>query len=80
VLGTFGAVHASQQGAPASYGHSHGYVGVGARGGLEARFRSLLVVFPQLEISPTLWAPTVKFEPSVGSWTGSAGGAAAFLF
>jgi hypothetical protein len=79
-LGTFGVFQASRPTADGNVSQSRGYVGVGARVGLEVRFGSLLLVLPQLELLPTAWSPTVNDEPSVGSLTGSAGAAAALLF
>jgi hypothetical protein len=81
VLGTFGVLHVSKPTPDGNFAHNRGYAGGGARVGLEARFGSLLVVLPQLELLPTAWAPiTLPFPVSVNTWTGSAGAAAAFLF
>jgi hypothetical protein len=85
VLGTFGAFHVSGHSALGYVSGSRGYVGVGARVGLEARIGSLLLVLPQFEALPTAWSPNViargfPFEVSASSLTGSAGVAATFVF
>jgi hypothetical protein len=79
-LGTLGIAHVSQPDVAAFLSRGNGYAGVGARGGLEARVGSHLLVMPQLEVMPTVWSPGLNNEPSVGRWTGNAGVAAAFLF
>jgi len=84
LLGTVGVFRVSWPSWYGSTSWSYAYAAVGGRFGLEARFASLLLVLPQIEVLPTVVSPDHHVRPNgavtVSPVAGTVGAAAAFRF